>query len=274
MTEMVRKVVAALLKRVGVDVIRHRSPMEANLGMHERLGYELEDEATAAIARVRGNTMLSKRRLVTLYQQVVHCERNGVEGAFVECGVWKGGGMGIMALANLQTGRARRHLHLFDAFQEICEPDAAVDGDQALREVQPFLQKGGKAGGALRPLFGIYDAIGGPGTLMENRQLLEQVIGYPAGKVHYHVGWFQDTLPAVHESIGSIAILRLDGDWYASTRVCLDYLYDKVVRGGIVIIDDYGAYEGCRRAVDEFLATRGMSPYLHNIDHTGRYIVV
>jgi hypothetical protein len=242
--------------------------------MHEHLGFELEDEAMAAIRVVRDHTMLSKRRLVTLYQQVAYCERNGIPGALVECGVWKGGAMGLMALANLKLATARRHLHLFDAFQEICEPDAAVDGEQALREARPFTEGGADGRGVLRPLVGIYDSVGGPGTLAENRQLLEGTIGYPAEMVHYHAGWFQETLPAVHETIGPIAILRLDGDWYASTKVCLEYLFDKVVPGGIVIIDDYGAYEGCRRAVDEFLASRDMRVYLHNIDHTGRYLVI
>lgn len=274
MTGLMMRFAKGLLHRVGVDVVRYRSPVEANLGMHERLGFELEDEATAAIERVRTHTMLSKRRLVTLYQQVAYCERNLVPGAFVECGVWKGGGMGMMALANLQTGRARRDLHLFDAFQEICEPDAAIDGEQALRESRPFMKDAAEGSGERRPMVGIYDALGGPGTLAENRQLLEQAIGYPAERVHYYVGWFQDTIPAEHAAIGPIAILRLDGDWYASTKICLDYLYDQVVPGGIVIIDDYGVYEGCRRAVDEFFASRNMKPYLHNIDHTGRYIVV
>lgn len=178
------------------------------------------------------------------------------------------------ALAIQRTGTARRHLHLFDAFQEICEPDAAVDGEQALRQTRAFTEGGADGQGVLRPLVGFYDSFGGPGTVAGNRQLLQGTIGYPAEMVHYHVGWFQETLPVVGESIGPIAILRLDGDWYASTKVCLEYLFDEVVPGGIVIIDDYGAYEGCRRAVDEFLVSRNITGYLHNIDHTGRYLVI
>jgi hypothetical protein len=210
---------------------------------------------------------------VTLYQQVAYCERYKVPGAFVECGVWKGGAAGMMALANLQTGSVRRQLHLFDAFQEICEPDSAVDGDRALKEVQQLTGKSGQDKGTLQPLTGIYDFMGGPGTLEENRKLLESTIGYPAESLHYHEGWFQETLPVVHETIGPIAILRLDGDWYASTKVCLEYLFDKVVRGGIVIIDDYGTYEGCRRAVDEFMEREGVQAYLGSIDSDCRYFV-
>ena len=62
----------------------------------------------------------------------------------------------------------------------------------------------------------------------------------------YHKGWFQETLPGVTKEIKQIAILRLDGDFYASTKVCLDFLYEKVVSGGFIIVDDYGTREGCR----------------------------
>ena len=268
-----KQIFKKLLNKMGFDIVRYRSPRDVNLNINEKLGYELEEEATECIHMVRDNTMLSKRRLVTLYQQVAYCEEHNIPGAFVECGVWKGGASGMMALANLQTGKMPRHLHMFDAFQEICEPDAAVDGEKALREVQQFTGRSGHDKGELQPLTGIYDFLGGPGSLDENRQLLEKTIGYPVEFLHYHVGWFQETLPADHEAIGKIAILRLDGDWYASTKVCLEYLFDKVVKGGVVIIDDYGTYEGCKRAVDEYMKTKDVHAYLGSIDSDCRFFV-
>lgn len=268
-----KQIVKKMMNAMGFDIVKYRSPRDANLNINEKLGYELEEEATACINAIKNHTMLSKRRLVTLYQQVAYCEENNIPGAFVECGVWKGGATGMMALANLRIGKVRRHLHLFDAFQEICEPDAAVDGEKALREVRQFTGRSGHNKGALQPLTGIYGCMGGPGTLAENRQLLEKNIGYPAEFLHYHVGWFQDTLPAEHQNIGPIAILRLDGDWYASTKVCLEYLFDKVVKGGVVIIDDYGTYEGCRRAVDEFMKLKQVQAYLAPIDSDCRFFV-
>ena len=147
-----------------------------------------------------------------------------------------------MALVNLNKGAKRSHLHLFDAFLEICEPDASLDGERAIREVRAFTGKSGLDKGRLVAVSGIYDNMGGPGTLDENCLLLENTIGYLEKFIHYHVGWFQNNLPADHDDIGLIAILRLDGDWYASTKICLDYLFDKVVKGGVVIIDDYGTY--------------------------------
>lgn len=284
---MLKKLLRRILRQSGYDIVRLDPPpadapvapdggaarlLASNLNLDERLGYDLEDEAVSAIHVVRQHTMLAKRRLVTLYEQVAYCERNAIPGAFVECGVWKAGAVGLMAIANLRRSPRRRPLHLFDAFDDICEPDAAVDGDRAVREARE-LSGSTEPAGRLQALPGFYDRVGGHGTLGEARHLLEQAIGYDPAFLHYHVGWFQETLPQVHEEIGPIALLRLDGDWYASTMVCLEHLYDKVVPGGIVILDDYGAYEGCRRAVDEYLARRDARPYLSPVDSDCRYFI-
>jgi len=268
-----KKILKKILHAVGYDVVRYLPPLDLNLNIDEDLGYEMEIEATECIHVIKNNTMLSKRRLVTLYQQVAYCEAAKIEGCFVECGVWKGGAMGLMALANLRKGIERRQLHLFDAFQEICEPDSAVDGERALREAREYTGRNKYNQGKLQALKGIYDDFGGPGNLKDNRQLLEEIIGYPKDYIHYHVGWFQHTLPSDHQDINQIAILRLDSDWYASTKICLEYLYDKVVSRGIIIIDDYGTYEGCRRAVDEYIKRKQIHPYLMPIDRDCRLLV-
>ena len=104
--------------------------------------------------------------------------------------------------------------------------------------------------------------------------MLEQSIGYPADYLHYHQGWFQDTLPEQHKELDRIAMLRLDADWYASTKLCLDHFFYSVVAGGFVIIDDYGAYDGCRKAVDEFLAKTGNPFFLNVVNETIRYICI
>ena len=233
-------------------------------------GYDFEEEARQAIARVRERTMLSYECLVTLFNQVRHCESQGVPGDFVECGVWKGGAVALMALANQAFSPHRRNIRLFDAFDDICEPDPTVDGDRAVAEVARW---GGvpkaELAGRLTPLTGIYDHRGGPGRLPDVRQFLEAEIGYDREFLHYHQGWFQETLPTAE--LGDIAILRLDGDWYASTRVCLEHLYPRVVAGGFVIIDDYGAYEGCRRAVDEYRTDNRIGEYLNHVNTDCRY---
>ena len=210
---------------------------------------------------------------MSLFEQARYCELAGIAGDFVECGVWKGGAIGLMALANLRHGKTRRKIRLFDSFKGICEPDEFVDGVRAVSEAREFA-KHGEAKGRLVPLEGFYDSFGGVGTLEDCRALLEEKLGYPADYVYYHKGWFQDVLPLVNQEIGPIAILRIDGDWYSSTKTCLDYLLNKVVSGGFVIVDDYGAYDGCRKAVDECLARDTNRPFLHRVTGEIRYWVI
>lgn len=259
---MIKRVVKETLGRFGYEIHRRG---RGGLGAHD-----LEREALECIGVVRKHTMVSEAALVSLFEQAVFCERQGVPGGFVECGVWKGGSAALMALVNMKHGPSRRIIHLFDAFQEICEPEASVDGARAVAEVSRWSRNPGFSG-RLRPLTGFYDRRGGPGTLQENQDLLEGRVGYPVEFLRYHAGWFQETMPRDAGSVGPIAILRLDADWHASTKTCLDRLYDKVVRGGFVIIDDYGAYEGCRKAVDEFLKDRGIPAFLNRVDGDCRY---
>jgi O-methyltransferase len=234
---------------------------------------QLPDEFVKFESIVRSNTMLPTSVLFSLYEQVAFCEAKQIDGDYVECGVWKGGAVGIMALVNLSYSQTRRRIHLFDAFEEICEPDEKIDGARAIQETKDFASSDSLEG-RLTPLRGIYDRFGGPGSIEIVRRLLEEKIRYPSSLLFYHKGWFQDTVPEVSKRIDRIAILRLDGDWYASTKVCLDHLLDKVVPGGIVIFDDYGAYEGCKKAVDEALSQRNMVRYLHTVNGESRYMVV
>lgn len=255
------------LRRIDKTDQRHKFLTDID----RKLGYYLEEEANLNIMTVRAHTMLPYIRLVVLYQQVVHCEKYAIPGSFVECGVWKGGAVGLMALANMNHGKERRHIHLFDIFDDICEPDSSIDGQRALNEARLYSGANLEMSGRLRPIKGIYDAFGGCGTLEENRRLLEQVINYDPTYLHYHKGWFQDTLPKEYSQIEQIAVLRLDADWYASTKICLEYLYDKVVSGGFVIVDDYGHYEGCRKAVDQFIEQRKLAVFISHVDYTCVY---
>jgi len=261
---MFGRCIQTLIGRLGYMLVRKDSYPPPG-GMEPLQGYDLEPEAIAAIQLVRSHTMLTYPRLVTLYQQVVYCENHGIVGDFVECGTWKGGAVGIMALANLKWGTARRDIHLFDSFEGVPEPDRSVDGEEAVRFARAA---GGGVDGKLVPLKRAYESVG---TLEVNRALLEEVIGYDKEHLHYHKGWFQDTLPTDAHGIDKIAILRLDGDWYSSTKVCLEYLYSKVVRGGFVIVDDYNYCVGCRKAIDEFMAKEDIHAFLIHIDRPGRY---
>jgi hypothetical protein len=124
---------------------------------------------------------------------------------------------------------------------------------------------GGRAGGKLVP---VGRCVSGAA---DSKELILATVKYPAELVHYHAGWFQETVQRDAPDIGPIAVLRLDGDWYESTKICLEYLYPHVARHGVVVIDDYAFYEGCRRAVDEFLSSQVEPVMLHHIDRDARY---
>ncbi len=227
-----------------------------------RFGYDDEDEIKRAVLEVRANTMTSFERLATLWQQVKYLDRYGIQGSLVECGVWKGGSAGMMALAHLSAtaDKPTRELNLFDSFEGLPEPQK-IDGEKAAE------YSSARDSGKL-------EAIGKCVSPLEDCQtLLEARIAYPKTLLHYHQGWFQDTLPGNAADTGPIALLRLDGDWYESTMLCLKHLYPKLVSGGIIVMDDYGHWEGCRKATDEFIAGLGEPVLLNHIDYTGRYWV-
>lgn len=229
---------------------------------HPILKYDDEGAAREAIRIVESFTMLSYQRLVTLWQQVRYVDRASIPGALVECGTWKGGASGMMALAHLQSGVPNRHLHLFDSFQGLPEPDQNNDGEMAIHYASH------RASGALRTIGKCV------GPLEDNKRLLADLVRYPSELTTYHVGWFQDTLQVAPASLNAIALLRIDGDWYESTKICLDRLFPRVSSGGIVVIDDYGKWPGCRKAVDEFMAGLPRPLFLNHIDAAGRYFIV
>jgi O-methyltransferase len=224
--------------------------------------YDFGQESLEAIKIVKGYTMSTPIDMATLYEIVIHLNKYSIVGDFVECGVWKGGSAGIMALADSKHGNASaRKIHLFDLFDDIVAPDPAIDGERAMNEVNRFLKANGQNfevyKGGNKPITGIYASHGGAGSVDIVRELLVNKIGVDENNLKFHVGLFEDTIP--NNEIEQIALLRLDGDWYASIKICLDRLYNKVVKGGVVIIDDYYTYDGCKRAVDEFMAENSIT---------------
>lgn len=194
---------------------------------------------------VRHFTMTSPERILAMRDAVRRvCEHN-VPGDIVECGVWRGGSMMVAALALLELGQTRT-LHLFDTFAGMT-PSGPEDGDDATGVLPP----GAIAVGVDEVRFNLLST------------------GYPASSVRLVVGPVDQTLPA--QAPQSIALLRLDTDWYASTLHELRTLYPLLSPGGVLIVDDYGHWRGSRRAVDEFFA--GQNVTLAQIDYTGVLLV-
>ena len=206
--------------------------------------------------RVCGYTQQNMAGLVNVISLAERADRAGVGGAFVECGVWRGGCAGIMAHLANSTGR---RVWLFDSFEGMPEASAQDVGDAAHALTL------GRKEGRLVPV-GTNVA-----ALEDVRDLLHRQLRVSRDVVEIRKGWFQDTVWRARAEIGPIALLRLDGDWYESTKTCLEALYDQVEHGGFVIIDDYGTFPGCRTAVDEFLASRSLDVDIHTVDYTRVY---
>lgn len=219
-------------------------------------------ESFAAIWRqVRPYTMTSINRGFALYNAVHHVLDAGIPGDFVECGVWRGGSAMIIALALLERGVTNRRIMLFDTFEGMTDP---VEDDRDLHGVP-----------ADRQLEEADDD-----SLMKARCDLDTVranmlsTGYVRENIAYIKGDVTKTLPT--DRIRKIALLRLDTDFYESTRAELDHLYPLVSPGGVIVVDDYGHWQGARKAVDEFLdeeRAAGRAHFLAPLDYTGRLFV-
>lgn len=205
---------------------------------------------------VRPYTMVNRFKLRNIWQLANAVENMGLRGAFVECGVWRGGASALMAYAAKVSGSSRL-TWLFDSFEGLPEPSAR-DG-RAAREYAHD-----RAGGELASIGECVASENDVGEIMST-------LGIPPSSVRIIKGWFQDTLPRSAAEIGPIALLRLDGDWYESTRLCLEVLFDSVEPGGYVVLDDYDFWQGSRAAVEEFFSERGLHPDLKRIFRGGRY---
>lgn len=237
-------------------------------GWRWRIGYVVgtpipahyDDELRATIKRVRRHTLTSAARIAALCDAVAYIAREGIEGDIAECGVWRGGSMMAAALTLGRLGDRDRDLYLYDTYTGMTEPSAAdvsspYDGYSPRRRWRRIASKGGEWAGV---------------SASEVRAAVEST-GYPPERVHCVAGKVEDTLP--DEAPDSLALLRLDTDWYESTKHELLHLYPRLVPGGVLIVDDYGHYEGARRAVDEYFLETGQPVLLNRIDYTGRVAV-
>jgi O-methyltransferase len=216
---------------------------------------DFDADTTDMIARVEAFTVTGPARIAALKSAVEYVIRNDIAGDIVECGVWKGGSMMVAALTLLKLG-AQRRLYLFDTFAGMTAP-TDVDRDIFGKSMVESFIKG--------QCFEDGEDFNVP--LEEVRTNLRGT-GYDENLITYVKGPVEETLPS--NSPETIAILRLDTDWYESTRHELQHLFPRVSAGGVLIIDDYGHHEGARRAVDEFLAATKAPLLLNRIDYTGR----
>jgi O-methyltransferase len=209
-------------------------------------------------------TMTGVARLQALIDAVRYCERRGIPGAFVECGVWRGGSV-LAMIGVLQELEVERDIYLFDTFEGMTEPTAADVSakDGAALETWESAKRDER-----RAWEGLFDP-----ELFNEEAVRETLLstGYPEQRLHLVRGPVEETLPS--RTPAALALLRLDTDWYESTRHELEHLYPRLADGGVLIVDDYGHWEGARRAVDEYFERQADPVLLNRIDYTGRLAI-
>ena len=211
------------------------------------------------LAAVRPYTMTSPERVWALINALQYLHVNAIPGDVCECGVWRGGSSMAAALKLSALG-GQRGLWLYDTFAGMVEPGAL---DRSARDGKPALQVWrSQRRSEVENAWCL-------ASLDDVRKNLAST-NYPAGLIKYVPGKVEETLRVTSNLPSRIALLRLDTDWYESTRVELETLYDRLSPGGVLIIDDYGHWEGARRAVDEFFAAQPRKMLLNRIDYTGR----
>lgn len=221
---------------------------------------DLERDDVETIRSVEPYTMTGPERLNTLIHAVKYVTRANIPGSIVECGVWRGGSMMAAANTLLRCGHTDRELYLFDTFEGMTAPserDIGSDGSPAFIEYERTRRSDNGSDWCYASI----DEV--------ERNLL--TTGYDARNIKLIQGRVEETIPAAAPS--TIAILRLDTDWYESTRHELEYLYPRLSSGGILIVDDYGFWQGSRQATDEYLARHDIRVLLNRIDEAGRILI-
>jgi cephalosporin hydroxylase len=212
-----------------------------------------EPEFLELLNAVRPYTMLSEARLYSLFSLVKHICLENIPGNIIECGVAGGGSTALMAAVIQRYTKQPRWLYAFDSFEGMPEPTTR-DKHQGIAA----------------------DATGwGTGTCAAPESSVREIcekLGV-SHLVQTVKGYFQDTLPKLRDRLGMIALLHADGDWYESTKVIFQTLYDRIVNGGVIQVDDYGFWEGCRQAVHEFESQRQLKFDLHRLDDTGVWFI-
>jgi len=221
----------------------------------------LDADERRIISEVRTLTMVSPERLIAIIDAVKYIVARGIPGGLAECGVWRGGSVLTMIKTLQLLGVDDRSVYLFDTFEGMTEP-----GEEDTSPIEPpALDTWRETPSGQTPWPWAFDPT--HYGIDQVRSVLEDS-GYPRERLHLVPGPVEDTLPesAPHE----LALLRLDTDWYKSTKHELVHLYPRLSAGGVLIVDDVGHWEGARQAVEEYFAESASPILLNRTDYTGR----
>lgn len=208
----------------------------------------------------KDHTMSSLERMYSLYNSMKYIIENKIDGDLVECGVWKGGSSMLMALMLKKYGVTNKKIYLYDTFEGMPEPssiDKTTQGVSASILMSKETKENENSVWCYSPIEEVKNTLISTGFLPEN-------LIFVKGKV-------EDTL--LKQVPERISVLRLDTDWYESTKIELEILYPLLSERGVLIIDDFGHWEGAQKAVIEYFRLNDNRQFLHRIDYTGRLII-
>jgi len=235
---------------LGLKLVR-----KSRLKLVNHIDLSLDKEFLQVYEKIKPFTMVEIERCYALYQSLLYISKYDIKGDLVECGVWKGGSAMLMAYAMQQAGITNRKIYLYDTYEGMAKP-GEMDGQSEKEEWESL-----RVNDSLNKM--CYSPI-------EEVKANMAKTGYPSENIVYIKGKVEDSIPSTLPD--GISLLRLDTDWYDSTRHELNFLYPLLSSKGVLLIDDYGAWEGARKAVDEYFAGK-TNIYLHRIDWTGRLII-
>lgn len=221
---------------------------------------DFNTELRSILAEVKPYTMTLPERVFANHEAVKYITEHGIEGAITECGVWRGGSTMAMLYTLLNRQVTNRDIYLYDTFEGMSEPgeaDRAYSGDAA----STLLEKSDR--NDPRSVWCYAD--------LEDVQRNILSTGYPADRIQFVKGKVEDTIPSTIPE--KIALLRLDTDWYESTLHELEHLYPRLQSGGVLLIDDYGHWQGAKKAVDEYIRDHKLRLLLCRTDYSGRMAV-
>lgn len=247
MSTAIKSMIENLANRFGFEVRTLRDPV-------------LDEDKTfqEIFAKCKPYTQTSKARMYCLYNAIGYLINRGVVGDFVECGVWRGGSLMVIALSLLKKGVNSRNIYAYDTFRGTTAPTSEdyqlFDGREASALYDRARRKDDR--GWLTWI-----------SLSEVEANLATT-HYPRERIIFVKGEVEKTIPQAAPD--KIALLRLDTDWYASTKHELTHLFPRIAQNGVILIDDYGHWNGSKKAVDEYFASNGITILLSRIDYTGR----
>ncbi len=241
---MINKVLRKFVQQFGYDIVKQSGKIET-----DRSSSEFQE----ILKKVRPYTMTSEDRIWSLHNAMNYVVKNNIEGDIVECGVWRGGSSMVAALTMLNHQTSNKKLFMYDTYEGMSEPsdeDVSILGDTGEATWQ-----------------GINQCFADLQDVSTNIYSTN----YPKEKINLIKGKVEDTIPQTIPE--KISLLRLDTDWYESTYHELVHLFPRLVKGGVLIIDDYGHWQGARKAVDQYFSENNIPILLNWIDYTGRVAI-